>query len=90
MNGCLEKQNFGKSRVGLSVHLPLSHPLPAFESTGDDRHCAEGAEVSKITRTQKILGKLGIGGDGGAESTALPTGKDGTSQRFQLLLGPGC
>lgn len=72
MNGCLEEQSSGKSRVGLSVHLPLRHTPPAFGSTGDYRHCAEGAEVSKITETQKIPGKLGIGGgDRGAESTAL-------------------
>lgn len=61
LNGCLEKQSFGKSSVGLSVHLPLRHPLPAFESTGDDRRCAEGAEVSKTTRAQKVSGKFGIG-----------------------------
>lgn len=29
-------------------------------------------------------------GDGGSESTALPMGKDGTTLRFQLLLGPRC
>lgn len=43
-------------------HLPLRHPLPAFESSGDDRHCAEGAEVSEITRLRKSQGNLGQGG----------------------------
>lgn len=71
MNGCLEKQSFGKSSVCLSVPLPLRHPLPAFDSTGDDRHCAEGAEGSKKPKTQKTSGKLGMGWDT-EELRALP------------------
>lgn len=71
MNDCLEKQRFGKSNVSLSVHLPLRHSLPAFDSTGDDRHCAEGAEGSKLRNLRETWDGVG---DGGAESTALHMG----------------
>lgn len=89
--GCLEKQEFGKSNVGLSVHLPLRHPLPAFQSTWWWQTLCWGSWGLRNNPTQKISGKLGTGlGDGKAESTALHMGKYGTSQKFHLFLGPSC
>lgn len=62
LHGCLRKQNFGKSTVCLSVHLPLRLPPPAFESIGNCRLSGEGAEVSKLTESQQVSGKPGTKG----------------------------
>lgn len=86
MHCCIRKQNFGKSTVCFSVHLPPRLSLLALESVGDCRHSGEAAEVSKITESWQVSGTLGMGVDRGTQATALSTG---TTQRFHMLLDHG-